>query len=467
MTIDEAFGRVIRGHWIVILLCIVAPYGIVTYLGQGEADVYEAVARVQMGTELAASNIQADATSQRVLGIATSPGVVRSALDKARLKADAADFAAHNIDVRRVGVSPVMEIVVTDTSPRRAAIIAKSLTSDVITVSNVGDQPTNGQRRKGVQQKLNTLARQRQQLAAKLNNASPGGVLAIQAQLTSLMTAQAELERQLSDLDLATPSASHAVLLDPVRQPTIPLPKQVTQRAVLAALIGALVGVGLAAAIEALHPRLRSPRAIARALDVPHMGHLPRLEVSPRTEAAAGPIADRMALLARRYEASNVLAVLVDARDEAGARPVTTLLGPTGPDSAHRLGCSLLARDWVEPGTSPVVVVLAPNRVKVRDLAVTASFVGALGWPVIGVVSYPRVRFWRRRATAIQTSAAPDGAVEADMPAAARPERRADAPGDVVAAGAVEAATRSAEVATRSAEVEPWHAPESGEVVHR
>ena len=104
MTIDEAFGRVIRGHWIVILLCIVAPYGVVTYLGQGEADVYEAVARVQMGTELAASNIQADATSQRVLGIATSPGVVGAARDKARVKGDAADFAAHNIDVRRVGV---------------------------------------------------------------------------------------------------------------------------------------------------------------------------------------------------------------------------------------------------------------------------------------------------------------------------------------------------------------------------
>lgn len=420
MTIDDAFGRVIRGHWLLILVCILAPYFVVSYVSRGEPDVYEAVARVQMGTELAASNVQADATSQRVLGIATSPGVVRAALDKARLRVDANDFAAHYIDVRRVGVSPVMEIVVTDTNPARAATIARSITNDVIKVSNVGDQPTSNQRRQGVQRQLDSLARQRSRLAGLLNTAGPGAVLAIQAQLTSLTTAQAELERQMSDLNLAAPSPTHAVLLDPVRVPKLALPKQDTQRAVLAALIGALVGGGLATGLEALRPRLRSSRSIARALEVPHLGHLPRLDLSRKTATAAGPVADRLALLARRYDATNTLAVLVDPRDEPAARPVAALLGPDSEKAPHRVTCSVVGREWVEPGTSPVIAVLSPRHVKVRDLVDTMSFVDALGWPVVGMISYPRRWFWQRRA--LKRAAAKDQRpVSIGLPSPVRP----------------------------------------------
>ncbi|MFM6849329.1 MAG: hypothetical protein ACKOVB_09525 [Terrabacter sp.] len=466
MTIDDAFGRVIRGHWLVILLCIVAPYLVVSQVSRGEPDAYEAVARVQMGTELAASNVQADATSERVLGIATSPGVVRAALDKARLRADATDFAAKHIDVRRVGVSPVMEIVVTDTSPARAATMARSITADVITVSNVGDQPTSTQQRQGVQRQLDALARQRNRLAARLSNVDPKGgtALAIQAQLTSLTTAQAELERQMSDLNLAAPSPSHAVLLDPVRVPSVALPRQDTQRAVLAALIGALVGGGLAAGLEAVRPRLRSGRSIARALEVPHVGHLPRLDVSRRTATAAGPVADRLAMLARRYDASNVLAVLVKPRDEAAAKPVSTLLGPEADKGPHRVACSVVGRGWVDPGESPVVAVLSPRHVKVRDLVDTMSFVDAMGLPVVGLVSYPRRWFWQRladrRAPAPRHEAATSG-----LPSAVR-HWKTKLPEPVVPVLPAGAAPK-VNGHNGAEQAEPWAAKDPGEVLHR
>ncbi|NUO90679.1 MAG: hypothetical protein HOQ18_07625 [Dermatophilaceae bacterium] len=465
MTIDDAFGRVIRGHWLVILLCIVAPYAAVSYLSRGEPDVYEAVARVQMGTELAASNVQADATSQRVLGIATSPGVVRSALDKARLREDPNDFAVHYIDVRRVGVSPVMEIVVTDTNPARAATIARSITADVIKVSNVGDQPTSNQRRQAVQNQLDTLARQRSRLAARLSNVDPKGgtALAIQAQLTSLTTAQAELERQMSDLNLAAPSPSHAVLLDPVRVPSVALPRQDTQRAALAGLVGALVGGGLAAGLEALRPRLRSGRSIARALEMPHVGHLPRLDLSRRTTNAAGPVADRLALLARRYDASDVLAVLVKPRDEASARPVAALLGPDPQKGPHRVPCSVVGRGWVDPGDSPVVAVLSPRHVRVRDLVDTMSFVDALGWPVVGLVSYPRRWFWQRRRAV--KSAPRHEATTAGAPSPVRPWKTR-LPGPAVPAAPVGAESTGAGQ-NGAEQAEPWPGKGPEEVLHR
>ena len=397
MTIDEAFHRILRGHWLIILSCMVVPLSAAVLLGRNQADLYEAVARVQMGRDLAASNVQADATSQRVLGIATSPGVVRVALDKAGLQADVAGFAANHIDVRRVGVSPVMEIAVTDTSPGRAAIIASSLTSDVIQFSNVGDQQTVEQRRKDVSAQLAELNKQRQQLVSRLSHASPGDVLAIQAQLSALTASQTEYERQLSDLDLAFLSSSRAVLLDPVRQPTIALPKDTPQKAILVVLIGALVGLGLASVLETFRPRLPSPRAIARALDVPHVGHLPGHDTAPRTTAAAVQAADRLALLARRYDAGSVFLVPVLAGDEDWARSLASHVGPSAGPGSHRLECSVLGSDWVDPGDNPVAAFLAPKQLLARDLARANSLVEALGWPVLGVITYESGRRRLRR----------------------------------------------------------------------
>jgi hypothetical protein len=425
MTIDEAFGRVIRGHWLVILLCVLVPFGAAWYIGKSQPSSYEAVARIQMGSEAASSNVQADATSQRVLGIATSPGVVRQALDKGGLQTDVATFAANNIDVRRVGVSPVMEIAVTDTSPRRAAVIATSLTQDVIEFSNVGDQPAVVQRRTEVQHQLEALAKQREQLVKKMPNASPNGVLALQAQLTSLTTTQGELERQLSDLDLSTATTSRAVLLDPVREPTIPLPAHVYQRAVLVALLGVLFGVGLAAVLEAFRPRLPSPRAVARTLGVPHVGYLPRRDLAPSTLGAAGPIADRLALLGRRYDATQLLLVLVDAREEAWARSLAPLLGPHDGRSDHRLPVQVLGREWAEPGERPVLVVLSPDQVSSAAIERTRALVEALGWPVVGLVSYPHGHRHRWLPRPTGSAARGSGAPEASLDGAAGAAQRA------------------------------------------
>lgn len=432
MTIDEAFGRVIRGHWLVILLCVLVPFGAAWYIGKNQPSSYEAVARIQMGSEAASSNVQADATSQRVLGIATSPGVVRQALDKGGLDTDVATFAANNIDVRRVGVSPVMEIAVTDTSPRRAAVIATSLTQDVIEFSNVGDQPAVAQRRVQVQRQLDALAKQRAALVKKMPDASPNGVLALQAQLTSLTTTQGELERQLSDLDLSTATTAGAVLLDPVREPTIPLPAHVYQRAVLIALLGALFGVGLAAVLEAFRPRLPSPRAIARTLGVPHVGYLPHRDLAPSTLGAAGPIADRLALLARRYDATQLLLVLVDPREEAWARSLAPRLGPQGGKSGHRLVVQVLGREWAEPGERPVLVVLSPDQVSSAAIERTRALTDALGWPVVGLVSYPhghRHRWLPRRKRSMDLEAAALDEAFDRAPAAPRSGAGAAAPG--------------------------------------
>ena len=400
MTIDEAVHRVVRGHWLLLLTCLVLPVVGTVVVGNKAPALYEAVARVQMGRDPAASNVEADATSERVLGIATSVSVVRSALDDVDLQDDPATFAAEHVAVRRVGVSSVVEIAVTDTSPRRAAAIASSITKSVLQFSNLGDQQTVEEARAQINQKLVDISRQRKALVAKLSRADPGSVLAIQADLGALMASQTEFERQLSELDLTELSRAKAVLLDPVREPASPLPKDTTQKSVLAVFIGALLGLGLAAARETLRPRLRGARAISYSLDVPHLGHLRGQDATDDgVRVAAGVAADRIALLGQRYEAQRLFLVPVRESEEPWAAEVARCFDPEPAEHAHRLPCSVLGAKWVDPGARPVAVALVPKNVPERDLEPMSALLEGLGWPLLGVVTYHRTRrpFWRRR----------------------------------------------------------------------
>jgi hypothetical protein len=51
----------------------------------------------------------------------------------------------------------------------------------------------------------------------------------------------------------------------------------------------------------------------------------------------------------------------------------------------------------VDPGDNPVAVFLAPKQLLARDLARANSLVEALGWPVLGVITYESGRRRLRR----------------------------------------------------------------------
>ncbi len=388
MTIDEALHRVVRRHWLLILACVILPViGSVMWVNRQPPE-YEAVARVQMGTELAASNVQADAMSERALGIATSPGVVGIALGKAGISTDPAKYADEHITVRRVGVSPVLEIAVTDDSPAAATAVAKSITGDVISFNNEAGQQAVAKRQNQLQKNISDLEKQRNKLIPQLTNAQPGDVLAIQAQLTGLMTTQTEYERQLSDLFLSTSATQQAILLDPVRKPVTPLPSEVAQQAVLAGLIGLFLGLGLASLREAVRPSLRSPRAIAYTLDAPHLGEIPSSDLdTPRSRAVLGQIADRLTLHGRAQGAWKIFLVPVLDQDDVLSTLVARRLLPSSSETAHRMDCAVLDGRWVEPGPHPAAVLVTRRRVRARNLKQTTDLLESLGWPILGFIT--------------------------------------------------------------------------------
>lgn len=411
MTIDEAIHRVVRGHWRLILICLVLPVAAVFYLGSTAPVMYEAVGRLQFGTTLASSNVEADAASTRALGIVTSPGVVEQALAEAGVAADPVKFALDHIDVRRVGVSPVVEVAVTEENPRLAALVAKSLTNQLLKFSNSGDRQAEIAQVESLDARIATLTKQRDSLIPKLTSASLGQQLSLQAQISAIQTSLADDLQQRSNLIVAAASRSSTALLDAVRTPTVPMPKNTLQISALAGLLGLIGGLGLAATSEALRPTLRSPKAISYAVGAPVIGHLTvsDLEVPPRG-AAITRIADRMALLGLRHETSRAMLLTVRAGDQPLAAEIAEALGAKGsPQTSHRLDCAALNGHWIEPGDHPAIVIFSPSKIRARQLKPVQEVIDSVDWPVLGVVTYERPhRFIRRWAV----DHAPDGVAD-------------------------------------------------------
>jgi capsular polysaccharide biosynthesis protein len=416
MTIDELFHRVVRGHWLLILTCIVVPVTAMLYLGGKQPVLYQAVGRLQFGSTLASSNVEADAASTRALGIVTSPGVVQQALAEAHLAADPTQFALDHVDVSRVGVSPVIEVSVTQENPGKAALIDKSLISQLLDFSNSAGWQTGIDQVKSLDAVVATLTKQRDALIPLLRTVTlttPGRQLSLEAQIGGIQASLADVLQQRSNLLVAAASRPSTALLDPVRTPTVPMPRSTIPMSALAGLLGLIAGLGLAAGLETLRPRLRSSKAIVYTVGAPLIGHLRFHDLGyPLSGAAINRIADRMALFGLKYGSSRAMLLPVRVDDQPLAAQMADALGTNGDiRTSHRLQCAAMNGHWVEPGDHPVIVVFSPAKIRARQLRPVQELIDSLDWPVLGVVTYDRPhRFARRRAANLAAEASGDAA---------------------------------------------------------
>jgi len=390
MSIDEAFQRVIRGHWRLIAACLGLSVLAAIVYTQVQPLEYDAVGRIQLDSDLAVSNVQADAASTRVQGIATSRGAVEKALKEAGAHEDPNSFINNNIEVRRVGVSPVVEIIVTYQDPVKAAAIASSVTNQMLDFVNNGDRKSETDRATAVDANIAALTAQRDSLIPKLAVATPGQVLKLQAEITAIQATMDDQLKQRSDLAVAAAARPSAVLVDTVQTPATPNPRGRMQAAALAALLGLLGGLALAAGHEAVRPTLSSPEAISYALGAPVVGHVEADDVSGEAgDVFLSNIADRLALLGRRFGTDRVMLLPVRAADDALAEEVATGLDSGGKKQlAHRLPVSAMDGQWREPGPRPAAVVFAPRRMGAHELRPIQQLLASIDWPVLGVLTY-------------------------------------------------------------------------------
>ena len=401
MRIDEAFRRMIGGYWWVIgLLVLVASLAAGAYATHQDTQ-YQAAARVQMSGGLASTNVQADAATQWLQGVITTPNTVRQAMRVAGITGDPTRFATHSIAVNRVGVSTVNDVVVTTDDPRRSVIVANSLVQQALKYANTAHQ-SDAAKMTALNQQVSRFTKERDGLIRQLSSAGPGAVLELQARIAAEAPTLTDLLRQRSDLVLAASQRSSIGLLDPATAAPDPVGPRVGQLVALAALAALILALGLVALIESVRPRVRGRRWVAGELGAPLLGHLPTLDLgSPRGARALREFGTAAGVVAARFDGRPVLLLPVEKKHERwAARVCTELEALTGLRLEHAPDAAIDRRRG-HPGShpeGPVLIALSPAVESQRVLEDTVCSAAAMQWPIVGVLTFRR-RFLIDRAT--------------------------------------------------------------------
>jgi len=312
MELNQAVRRILGRHLILLCLCTAAGLGAGYVVSANATPTYSAETRLVLDTQDPTGLDEAQTIADTARAIVTSPNEVRIAVRYAGVRRDAEAVAATDITVRALGSSGVLQLRMTDPSPRVAAVIANKLSDDLIQTRLAVSQG-------GYEQLHSKLDAQIRELTSSLEKTvrhiKTAGVPQPKA-----LARQSVLQRQLSvaqtslgNLEAEQAQRPKPEIIDRAEAPLTPDPSHWAKDTVLGGLAGLLIGLGLAALIETLRPSIVGSGAMARELGAPLLGVLPaRGEVPP-------VLAETARLAAIAADVRSIQLVGVDpARDLSG-----------------------------------------------------------------------------------------------------------------------------------------------------
>jgi hypothetical protein len=188
-------------------------------------------------------------------------------------------------------------------------------------------------------------------------------------------------------------------IVDPAHVPIAPDPSGQPQDIALGALLGLVLGIGIAACIETITPTLVGTDAIAREVGAPVLAELPRS--NGHSTSFQRELADNRVRLAAGF-------ARMGAFELADLGPVTMspdiellasrLSDPIRGDRVRVTGGEHLEVSPVADGdaaTNGGLVVVAPTVMKKHDIQWVTSSLHAGKLNVFGVVTYPPTGPWR------------------------------------------------------------------------
>jgi uncharacterized protein involved in exopolysaccharide biosynthesis len=416
MELNDALRRIAGQHWRLILLFLVLGASAGQLMHVGDPKTHTASARFVLDTEDPKTQSESASIADTARAIATSPSQVKEALADARAqRRDPVEVARDRVSIRALGASGVLQLSLRDGNARAAAAIANALAERVITArlhaSNGGLRQVVadiGDRMDRIAGRISDLDRQIDALATVGGAAERGRELLNLRDFFSQKRAvlEAERARALStDAQRPTPS-----IINRARVPETADPSGRLADTVLGALLGLILGVGLAGLLEALRPTLVGGNALAAELDTPLIGTLDEDEDESRRLKQVASIAARLRLSAR---AAGVRRVgLMAARQDidlnalaweldafvASPAPELALAGsaPAGAGAEQephpRLGPRVRPFDIRESslsnGGGTGLALVFPTALKKTELESVRHLLRVSPGPLLGVVTY-------------------------------------------------------------------------------
>jgi uncharacterized protein involved in exopolysaccharide biosynthesis len=412
LELSEVIGRIFGRHRKLIALLILAGLLAGFAIHLGDAPQYSASARLVLDTSDPEDQAQSGVIADTTRAIASGPSLVRDALAEIGARRDATEMARRHVRVQALGSSGVMQLSVTDSDPEVAVALANAIAEAVIKARL---QVTAGQAVTVVRELDQQLARLQQEISdldARIDGAAAavvgGGQLLRRRE--ALAQRMSQLENERASVESTRALRPRAAVLDAASPPAQRLPGRRLPDLVLGGLLGLLVGVAAAAAVESLRPTLVGRTAIARGTEAPVLaelvgppqrhGHRHGWVAADVAEAAmhvelvavaAGVQHVRLMALDRQVDLSNLVQILGDSLKTA------TVQQADMPTARRRRPGS---RAGLEPETLQPegdggrigLVLVAPTVLKLADLDPVKDFLTISGWPLLGVIVYQSPR---------------------------------------------------------------------------
>jgi len=414
VDLNEAAQRILRRHWVLILLVTLIGVGVPAALIRAQENTYLATARIVIGATDTRDGQEATALADAALALATSRDVVGRVLTQTGLDRDPTAIS-EEVQVEPIGTSGVLELSVVDGNARSSAQIVNALAVEVV---RLRDEAVFASTRKLLTDTDYYIAVARDRIAAIESEARQ--TIAILRPVDALALEHSQAMEQLSSLESQRQQLVEALtasvpprVVDASSTTGDLVPAALTTRLAIGAVLGFVLGVALAATRESLRPTL-SGKAIARHLGAPLLARLRR---APRADTgvsdpwlpnyltlaadAAGVTAVELVPVGRRVDVSGLARDLGDLK--GGPRVVPLVLGAGGPDDEGRIPLA---------GERVGIVAVTPDVVK--GTAVFADLerhVELARRPVIGVITF-RGRVGRRSSS----QAAGQHAASAEVP---------------------------------------------------
>jgi capsular polysaccharide biosynthesis protein len=411
MDMNQAAQRILRRHWAVILLLVAVGVCVPLALDRYQSPVYEGSARFTIGSPDTRDGQQAGALADTALALATSPETVAAAVTESQYARDPL-AVAEQVRVAPIGSSGVLEVTVTDENSRASAAIANALAREIVRLRDEALFADGRGVLARIEQDISAYSAQIAQVEqeAAQREARYQRVDALTLRHDELVAQRAGLEdvRQQLTQALATAQAPQIVSASAVHG--IPTATVLHIQLAIGALLGAILGIALAATLESWRPTLAGP-AIARYLGAPFLGCLPR---PPRHDSTIRSpwLANYLLLAADGAGVRSIQLVPVGPVVDVAGLARTLDLGKTGP----RVVARPLDASWDVDEDRPArretgIVAVTPNVVKGRAMFQELEWHAELArMPIIGVLTYkgrPR-RADRRAAAAARRPATAD-----------------------------------------------------------
>jgi len=284
MELRQYAALIKRWLWLILLGTILAA-GSAYFVSSMQVPVYQASTTllINQAPSEKVSDYTAILTSERLsrtyAEMLTQQPVLEETIERLDMSVSSEDLAA-TIDVQPVRDTQLLTVSVEHQSPAWAAAVANMLV-EVFSAHNLALQESRyAETKASLQIELERLQGQIHSIEGAIEDLGdpvPSHRLSelsrLQTDLSSYRQSYTSVLQSYESLRIAeAQSVSNVVQVEPATVPVAPIRPRIMTNTVMAAVVGAMIAVGLIFLIEYLDDSVKSPEELARVTDIPVIG---------------------------------------------------------------------------------------------------------------------------------------------------------------------------------------------------